>query len=101
MTENQPARAGAVRAVRPRAARNRTAKVLAPAVAAFAIAGISLVAIAQGAPAVEQASNVPTIDEISQAQSQAYGAALVGDEEQPVADESVSDDRADEVGSVS
>lgn len=93
-------RAGAVRAAKPRALRHRTAKVLAPAIASFAVAGIALVAIAQGAAPVEEASNVPTVDQIAQSQSQEYGAALVSGEEQPADDQSVTDDRGDDVGEV-
>ncbi|GGA73759.1 hypothetical protein GCM10011490_25820 [Pseudoclavibacter endophyticus] len=99
MTDQHFARVGAVRAVRPRAARNRTAKVLAPAVASFAIAGIALVAVAQGAGGTQEVSSVPSIDEIAQAQAQGYGAALVGDQE-PIADDSVTTDRAGEAGAV-
>lgn len=101
MTETQqaPLRVGAVRAAKPRAARRSPAKILAPAIAAFAIAGIGLVAVAQNAAPVEQASNVPSIEDIAQAQAQGYSAALVGGEEGAV-DGAVTTDRGGDTGSV-
>lgn len=98
MTEidlSAPVRSGSVRAARPRAARRHTAKVLAPAISALAIGGIALVAVAQGGTA-QAASSVPSVDQIAQAQAQAYNATLVGEG----ADSSIASDRGGDAGSV-